>query len=273
MSTALPSVDEIKTMSYTDFVGLVGQWNVPPGSYSTLNQWRVFGDIKPDSSVYEAATTTGFSLREMSLMTGCSGVGVDISEKSIKTAREFKEQYAPQAQIEYFTSDAMTFKTDQKFSHIIIGAALRFFPNPVEDIKTLSGYLQDGGMILSTEFYCPEPIPESLVQEARKIFDITVTQEDYKNVMRPYQGFTLVYESRNIPLMETAEELAYYCKSTIDRFSRGNPEVTTEQLDAMYERLLKIKDMSNRLRSYQRYNVLVHKKDSRFYPSRYTELF
>ena len=273
MNVAVLSVDTIKTMSYTDFVGLVAQWNVPPGSYSTLSRWRVFGNITSTSTIFEAATTTGFSLRELALMTGCSGTGVDISERSVETASDLKNQYAPDANINYVTSDALAFNTEQKFSHVIVGAALRFFPDPVEAIEKLTEFLKDDGVFLSTEFYCREPIPESLVQKARGVFDITVTQEDYKKVMKPYQGLTLLYENRNIPLLETEEELTHYCKSTIDRFSEEHSEATEEQLQAMYERLMEIKDMSNRLRNYQGYNVLVHKKDNRYYPRRYTELF
>lgn len=273
MSQSLTSVESIKTMSYTDFVGLVKQWNVPPGSYSTLSRWRVFGNITSKSTIFEAATTTGFSLRELALMTGCSGVGVDISKKSIETAIELKQDYAPKTQVEYVAHDALTFAPGRKFSHVIVGAALRFFPDAPAAVRKLTDFLNDDGLLLSTEFYCRKPIPSALVDEARRVFDITVTQDSYKKVMAPYRSLTLVYESRQIPHQETKEELEYYCHSTIERFVQNNPDTPQEVLKAMYDRLMTIKDMSNRLREYQGYNVLVHKKDNRYYPHRYTELF
>ena len=36
------TIEEIKKLNYTDFLSLVDQWNVPPGSISTINEWAVF---------------------------------------------------------------------------------------------------------------------------------------------------------------------------------------------------------------------------------------
>ncbi|MCB9820197.1 class I SAM-dependent methyltransferase [Candidatus Nomurabacteria bacterium] len=266
-------VEDINTLSYTDFVGLIAQWNVPPGAFSTLSQWRAFGEVTSSSNILEAACTTGFSLREMSVMTGCSGIGVDISKRSIETAQSLKEEYAPGADISFQAGDALAYTVKQEFTHIIIGAALRFFPDSTIALEHLLSMLKDGGYLLSSEFYCHKAIPQKLVSEARKVFGIEVTQVNYKEVMQPYRNLTLIYESRNTPVPETTEDLDYYCNSTIEKFSQQHPTITDDVLLTMRTRLMEIKQMSNKLREYQKYNILVHKKDSRYYPHRYTELF
>lgn len=263
----------IKTLSYTSFVGLVNQWNVPPGAYNTLSKWRVFGDITTDSNVLEIACTTGFSSRELALATGCKATGIDISADSVEAAKLNQKLYAPKASLSYRTMDATKFDSGEKYSHIILGAALRFFPNPDLALKHFLSLLTPGGSILSCEFYVDNTIPEELVEKARLVFDITVTQQDYKTVMKPYEGLTLLYEDRCIPELETKQELHYYCDSTIEAFARRNPAFATDTLQAMNDRLYDIKKMSNDLRPYQRYNVLIHKRDERIFPHRYTELF
>ena len=74
----------IKQLSYTDFVGFINQWNVLPGSYSTLSKWAVYSKMNKNSRLLEVACTTGFSSRELATLTGCSGEGFDLSEGSIE---------------------------------------------------------------------------------------------------------------------------------------------------------------------------------------------
>lgn len=267
------TIKDIKKMSYTDFVGLVNQWNVPPGSYNTLTSWINFGNVTEESNILELACTTGFSCREIALMTGAKAYGIDISEASIKAALHNKKQYASSAKLDYEAVDALQFNPQEKYSHVIVGAALRFFPDPATALARMKSLLVPGGKILSSEFYCSANIPQSLVEDARDVFDITVTQYDYKQVMSAYSNLTLIHEERHELFQETDDELAHYCNSTIARFANDNPDYDTAFLETMHHRLLNIKHMSNRLRPYQRYNVLVHIADPRYYPHRYTELF
>ena len=62
----------VKSISYTDFVGLINQWNVLPGSYNTLSKWANFSGLNKKSRLLEVACTTGFSSRELALLSGCS---------------------------------------------------------------------------------------------------------------------------------------------------------------------------------------------------------
>ncbi|MEI7463409.1 MAG: hypothetical protein WCK03_03370 [Candidatus Taylorbacteria bacterium] len=39
----------IKGLSYTDFVGLINQWNVLPGSHVTLSKWAYFSGLNKNS--------------------------------------------------------------------------------------------------------------------------------------------------------------------------------------------------------------------------------
>ncbi len=55
----------IKQLSYTDFVGFINQWNVLPGSYSTLSKWAIYSRMNKNSRLLEVACTTGFSSREL----------------------------------------------------------------------------------------------------------------------------------------------------------------------------------------------------------------
>lgn len=267
------TVDYINSISYTDFVGLVNQWNVPPGSHATLSKWRVFSQLDSNSRLLEIACTTGFSSRELVLQSGCKGEGIDISEKSVAGANYNKERYAPSVDLSYRVADGYGFTSENKFSHIVVGAALGFFPDPKKMLDHCVGLLKDGGYVLASPFYVVETIPSDLVERAQSVFGITPTQVPYKEIMRHYKDLEVIYEDRNELIQETEEELENYCTSTINRAVEMLDVANGAIKDAMYERLYRIKEMSNDLRPYQRYCTLVLRYRAGVYPNRYVELF
>ncbi len=263
----------INSISYTDFVGLINQWNVLPGAHVSLSKWMVFSELKKESRLLEVACTTGFSSRELAKMTGCSGIGFDISQASVTNAIYNKEKYAPHIQIEYQVADGYQFEDPNKFTHVVVGAALRFFPDPERMLQKILSLLQTNGYILATEFYVTQEIPKDLIQQAQKTFHITPTSIPYKEVMQIYRGLDVIYEDDNLLRVETTDELEHYTTSTVDRACEHLNIIDDQVRRAIFNRLLTIKTVSNLLRPYQRYNTLVLRYDPDIYPRRFVELF
>lgn len=267
------SIELVRSISYTDFVGLINQWNVLPGAYVTLSKWIQFSKIDSRSKILEIACTTGFTSRELALMTGCSGLGFDISKASVHMAKYNKRKYAPKIKIEYICQDGYSFNSKDKYTHIIFGAALRFFPDPVKMLEKSLKFLVNEGFLLSCEFYTTKPIPKGLIEKAQKVFNITPTETPYKEVMKIYKGLEIIYEDRNIIIQETPEEIAHYCTSIVNRACNMLKINDKKIYRAMYYRLCEIKEVSNLLRPYQNYNVLVTRYRKSTYPNRFIELF
>lgn len=265
--------DFIRNLSYTDFVGFINQWNVLPGSYVTLSKWACFSHLDKKSNLLEIACTTGFSSRELSLLSGCMGEGFDLSEKSVEMANYNKNKYARNINFSYKVANGYKFETKNKFSHIVVGASLGFFPDPQKMIEKCISMLKDGGYILASPFYITQQIPDNLIERAQKIFQITPTSVSYKEIMKLYNKLEIIFEERNNLVQETEEELNYYCKSTIDRTCEMLKIDNTDIYKAMYERLYDVKKMSNDLRPYQMYSVLVLRYRKSTYPNRFVELF
>lgn len=264
---------DIKQISYTDFVGLINQWNVLPGSYVTLSKWSQFSRLNKNSRLLEVACTTGFSSRELAVMSGCSGEGFDLSRKSIKMANYNKEKYTPNIDFSYSVADGYSFKAQKLFTHIVVGASLGFFPDSHKMLEKCISMLEDGGYLLASPFYVTEPLPLEIIKRAQKVFDITPTKVPYKEIMKLYNKMEILFEEHNALMQETDEELYYYCKCTIDRACKML-EINDEEVhNAMYDRLFEIKKTSNDLRPYQMYSVLVLRYRKSVYPNRFVELF
>ncbi len=263
----------IREFSYTEFVGFVNQWNVLPGAYSTLSKWAVHSRMGEDSRLLEIGCTTGFSSRELATLTNCSGEAFDLSKLSVEMAKYNKKRYAPETDISYKVADGYKYKSQNNFTHIAVGASLKFFPDPEKMMNICLDLLEDGGYILASPFYVTSEIPDNLIKRAEKVFGITPTAESYKEIMQLYNKLEIIYQDRNKLRKETEKELEYYCKSTIDRACEIRNIDDEELYKVMFERLLEIKKMSNDLRPYQEYSTLVLRFRKSVYPNRFVELF
>jgi len=273
MKKKVITAEYIKNISYTDFIGLVNQWNVPPGAHTTLSKWACFSRLTQKSKLLEIACTTGFSSRELSLYSGCSGEAFDFSEEEIEMAKYNKKKYAPQIDFSYFVADGYKYKPKSKFTHIVIGASLGFFQYPDKMLEKCINMLEDDGYILAAPFYLIKPLPNNLIKKAKRIFGITPTTVSYKEVVKLYNKLEIIFEDHNRLIQESEEELDYYCMCTIDRACKMLNIEDPKIYKSMYDRLYEIKKMSNDLRPYQMYSVLVLRYRKSVYPNRFVELF
>ena len=210
------TLEDIKNMSYTEFISYAHQWNIPPGSFVTLNEWIVFSHITKESRVLEIACTTGFSSREIARITGCEVVGIDICKSSVKRAQYNQKLYGENLKLEYICMDACEYKTEKKFTHIVLGAALGFFDNPEKMLNNLKGLLVDGGMILVSPYYLKgKKLPKQLIDRTKRVIEINPTNFDYYTAIKPYENFEVLYENRKDIVPENNEQMQKYCHDTI----------------------------------------------------------
>lgn len=183
------------------------------------------------------------------------------------------KRYTPSVDISYFRADALTLELSEKFTHIVVGASLKFIPNPEIVLKKCIGWLEDEGVILASPFYIKESIPNDLIVKAKNVFGITPTTETYKEVMRLYSELEILYEDRCDIFQETDEEINNYCHHTIHRACDMLNISDDSVYLSMIDRLREIRNMSNSLRPYQSYSVLILRHRNCVHPHRYIELF
>lgn len=266
--------DKIKHLCYTDFVAYVEQWNVPPGSLSTISEWKVFGGLDQESKVLEIACTTGFSGRELAKMTGCSVHGIDISQSSIEKAKKAAEIYAPECDLTYECIDFYDYVPLRKYTHIILGASIQFFSDRNKVIEKISELLVDGGIILASPYYLKnKPLNKELIQRAQKIIGIDPTNFDYYTAMDYYKNFEILYQSRKDIYPENLNQMEKYVSDTVARCCELNKIEDDEIKQRLYERLYEIKDVCNQLHVNHAYSVLVLRYTKKVYPRRFVELF
>lgn len=267
------TVSEVNKMTYTQFVAFIDQWNVPPGALSTINQWAVFGHVKPDSNLLEIACTTGLSSREIARITGCSSTGIDICEDSIRSAQMNAEVYGKGQKLKYLCGDACEFTTKEKYTHIIIGASLGFFKEPQRMLDRITSFFGESGYLLASPYYSAGTMPDELVKECQRVIGITPTTTSYAAVRDMYANFEVAYENRSSIVVETRCQMEKYTSDSIRRACEIRSISDKRVIKAMYDRLYEIKNVSNELHKYQAYSVLVLRYLNGVYPNKFLELF
>ncbi|OGG98432.1 hypothetical protein A3E04_01035 [Candidatus Kuenenbacteria bacterium RIFCSPHIGHO2_12_FULL_42_14] len=187
-----------------------------------------------------------------------------------------KKHYAPDINVSYQVTDGYIYKQRKKFTHIIVGGGLRFFSNPEKMLARCIKMVEDGGYILATPYYQTHQMPQSLVQHTHNALGIPLAAFSrfvYKDVMKLFNKLEIIFEERNKLVQETNEELAYYCKSVIDRACKIHKISDKEIYEAMYKKLFAIRKLINEGRSYQEYCVLVLRYRKSVYPNRFVALF
>lgn len=265
--------DKIYTMSYTDFVALINQWNVPPGSLSTINEWSVFGHVDRSSTVLEIACTTGFSSRELARLTNCTALGVDISAASIEAAKFNAEYYGKGLQLHYQCGDATAYQPEQKLTHVILGASLGFFNDPHGMLRRICSFFDQTGYILASPYFSKGTMPEQVKKDCRRVIGIEPTITPYEEIRDFYQDYETVYESRKDIVLETEQQMRKYTADTVTRACELRKIESDSLYQAMFNRLYEIKAVSNEIHRYQGYSVLVLRYMKSVFPNRFVEYF
>ena len=126
------SIDEIKQLSYTDFISLIKEENRPSGGKKTIREIAINSFINDKSNVLEIGCTNGFSSLEINKLVNCNVVGIDINKNSIDNANEkIKLNGLDENKIrfEYGNAEYLSQFGDNTFDLIICGNAISFINN------------------------------------------------------------------------------------------------------------------------------------------------
>jgi len=265
--------EEVWAASYPDFVAMVNQTNVMPGAFSTLNTWALQSRMGKHSTLLDVACTTGFTSRELASLTSCEAVGFDLAADAVAVATYNHAHHHTHLDLDYVHADGMSFTPRRRFTHIAVGAALGFFPDPNAMAERLVGFLAEGGYLLASPYWSEDELPSEIAELRKNVFGITSPLPTRSAAMAPFRGLRTLHEEDHQPASESEADLATYCVATINRVCRQAQITVAPVREAMIERLRGIKDATNRLRPHLRYTTLVSAYDSAEYPHRYVELF
>lgn len=242
--------NEILELNYPDFVAFLEQENTPPGADFTLSYWLREGQVNSQSHVFDLACTTGFSLRRASQLTGCSGLGLDISRKAIDQANAFAKKENLNS-ISFLHGDAtdIPFK-DQLFTHVFGGSNFSFIQERQKGLEEVARVLKPAGFLcISNYFYHQSPTKKTLdsVEKAIGFRPSDDWTEDYWNDF--LSTHFALFKSAQIQLpINTDQEIR---TSIQNQLNRNSKYLGPEELKVCGDRLFEIRKVLNEHRRCQ----------------------
>ena len=144
------NIEEIKELSYTDFISLIKEENRPSGGKKTIREIAINSFINENSKVLEIGCTNGFSSLEINKITKCNVIGIDINKYSIENAKEkIKLNCLDEKKVkfEYGNAEDLVQFADNTFDLIICGNAISFINDKGKAFNELIRVLKPNGFI------------------------------------------------------------------------------------------------------------------------------
>lgn len=175
VSTSLAQLDAatIRAMSYNELIGLVRETNRFPGGKKSLFAIASRLMMNRDTKVLDIGCSTGSTAIELSRLTGCKAVGVDINPMSIAEACRRAEM--AEAPAEFVLGDATNLAfEDGRFDVVVCGNVTALIPDKQAAVREYSRVLREGGVLVAAPLYYVTSPPDDLVERVRSAIKVEI---------------------------------------------------------------------------------------------------
>ena len=257
------SIDELKQLSYTDFISLIKEENRPSGGKKTISEIAINSFINDKSNVLEIGCTNGFSSLEINKLVNCSVVGIDINKNSIDNANEkirLNGLNKNKIRFEYGNAEDLSQFEDNTFDLIICGNAISFITNKWKAFNELIRVLKPNGFISIVPIWYKEKPKVEVIEKVNKElgFEIVCYYE------KDWLDFTdkkleLYYKKDYRFIYCTKEQIEKYVNNMID--SKKHLDIyNNDELKVIKDRLINTINIFNENLSMTNYSIILLRK-------------
>lgn len=189
---------DIEKMNYSELVAFVRERNRPSGGIRTIQNVVVNSLLTKDKKMLEIGSATGFTSVNVSLLTGCECIGVDINDDSIKEAREYAKRQGVQNRVSFLKANAENLPFEnESFDVVWCSNVTSFIKNKEKAIKEYLRVLKNGGTLVVIPIYYIKNPPKKIVS---KISESIGTKIEIWNKSFWINLFEQISKDRNSPI-------------------------------------------------------------------------
>lgn len=175
------NLGNITNMDYSTFVGLINERNRPSGGIKTVHTAAINALIDEKKRMLEIGSNTGFTSVNMSLLTGCNVVGIDINEQSVKKATQYAREHGVENRVQFVQGDAVHIPfQDNEFDVVWASNVTSFISDKKRAIQEYLRVLRPGGTLIVVPIYYIKSVPDHILQEVSKAIGVNVERWNKK---------------------------------------------------------------------------------------------
>lgn len=255
---------DVQALDYVSFLSLVGETNRCQGGWRTIRRIVADAGLRDGTSVLEIGASTGFTSTELTLLSGCTSVGIDVNEPAIEIARQrardLPSPYSERVSFEVGNASAMRFE-DGTFDVVVSGGAHGFIADKDAALSECRRVLRDYGVLVVTSLYTASPQPRELLAALADTLGFEVEAHDLdeslSHFVRP--GWRVLDCTTHPVAVRPAEVVDEYARRLTDRWPHAAERPDT--LAAIRERWTRTMHVFNEGQRYLRYFHLVLRKE------------
>ncbi|MDE1849024.1 MAG: class I SAM-dependent methyltransferase [Nanoarchaeota archaeon] len=251
------AVEDIRKMSYTDFISLIKEENRPPGGKNTIKEFLLNSFANKDSKVLEVGCTNGFTSLEIARLLNCRVWGIDINKNSIINAKSRIRK--EKVKFLYGNAYNIPFK-DNYFDLVICSNATSFMSDKTRAILEYKRVVKPWGFIAISPMYYNKKPPEDIIKRVSDIIDSKIdikSKIDWLNLL--HQNKLEVYCIKDYSFnFKKKIEIERYVNQSLNK--NHLKELPEEIFKAITKRWLNIVTIFNENLKYVGYSVILLRK-------------
>jgi len=168
---------DIRDMSYSEFVGFVRETNRCPGGLRTVTQIANLTRLDAGHHVLEVGCTTGFTSLELASISRAHFTGIDISDHAIREANRRRQKYPDEiAKRVKFLHLSLFDAASQlhPFDVVVVGGATSFMQDKLAAINAYRTLVRPFGFLSFTNLFYHTPPPPDLIDAVTEIIGFKV---------------------------------------------------------------------------------------------------
>uniref|UniRef100_A0A7V3J9Z9 Class I SAM-dependent methyltransferase n=1 Tax=candidate division CPR3 bacterium TaxID=2268181 RepID=A0A7V3J9Z9_UNCC3 len=249
---------KIKEMGYVDLMAFLGEVNRPPGGKNAVRILVQNCFITKDSKVLDVGCNTGYISFEITHLSKCSVVGIDISGNMIRAAEKIRRKDSLGHLIKFKVADAMNLPfRKETFDVVVSGGSTAFIKDKVRAIQEYKRVLKQWGFIADINFFYRIKPPTSLLRRLNSILEIEIQPWDMNYWLSLYEQCDLeryfIHTDHIKPVSRA--EIENYC-SVMASEKNLSKDIEFE----LRKKLVKIMDVFNENHKYLDYGIFILRK-------------
>lgn len=259
------TVQDIHSMSYTDFIVLLRETNRCPGGKDTIYRISSFIDINEKSRILDIGSNTGFTSFEFAHISRAHIYGIDISKVCVNEANRLLNEDIDdvRARVSFSVGSAYEIPFEnESFDIVMAGGATGFMNNKDAAINEYRRVLKQWGFLVMTPLVYIKTPPENILNEVGAIIGTKIkpyTPSMWIEAVQKISPFFELYINQDLKIHErTYEEIEEY----IQYFLRKEHLISliSNVREAIKERWSHNLHVFNENHKYLGYSILIFRK-------------
>lgn len=257
---------DILNLNYSQIVGIVQERNRPSGGIKSIHEVAMNAFINNKTQMLEIGSNTGFTSVNMSLLTGCKVIGIDMIKESIKEAERYASEQGVSDRTKFMQADALALPfMNETFDIVWCSNVTSFVSNKDKAIGEYLRVLKKGGILVVIPIYYLKKPPNSLLKKVSESIGTKIEAWDkqfwkdlFINIANK-SGYAIeeIYESNHV-YVNVDDNINNYVNNILSKKHLNYLQV--DELKIIKKKYAEYIKLFNKNLKYAGYSIILYQK-------------